>query len=189
MITTEIPIWSAEGVLPPINSINPVSSNRSPYTVKLTDLVSRYALSPQRIEIMEGFLEHRKLLHSVGIFAGFQWLDGSFLENVKVIENREPADIDVVTFFHLPAGKTQVELFSDVPHVFDKKAIKHRYRVDNYFVCLSSAMSEELIERSTYWYSLWSHRRNFQWKGYLRIDLSNRLDEAARIFLKNIQAE
>ena len=31
---------------------------------------------------------------------------------------------------------------------------------------------EPLVRQSTYWYSLWSHRRNGQWKGFLQIDLS-----------------
>lgn len=31
---------------------------------------------------------------------------------------------------------------------------------------------EQLTERSVYWYSLWSHRRNDLWKGFAQIDLA-----------------
>ena len=46
---------------------------------------------------MAGFLDFRALLHSLGINTGFQWLDGSFMENVELLEQRAPKDIDVVT--------------------------------------------------------------------------------------------
>ena len=35
----------------------------------------------------------------IGIGSGFQWLDGSFLENVEMTEKRDPGDLDLVTFF------------------------------------------------------------------------------------------
>ena len=37
-----------------------------------------------------------------------------------------------------------------------------------------------IIESSTYWYSLWSHTRDGQWKGYLQVELANVEDETAR---------
>jgi len=61
--------------------------------------------------------------------------------------------------------------------------------VDAYFVGLNSGAPESLISRSAYWYSLWSHRRNEQWKGYLHIELSQTHDDAARENLNRMMAQ
>jgi hypothetical protein len=53
----------------------------------------------------------------------------------------------------------------------DKQAAKQKYRVDSHFVELNLP-ADKLVERSTYWYSMWSHRRNEVWKGYLEVDLN-----------------
>ncbi|WP_426763559.1 DUF6932 family protein [Hafnia paralvei] len=34
----------------------------------------------------------------MGLAEGFQWVDGSFTENVELIERRTPNDVDVVIF-------------------------------------------------------------------------------------------
>lgn len=36
-----------------------------------------------------------------------------------------------------------------------------------------------VVEQCTYWNSLWSHRRNGQWKGYLQVDLAPAGDREA----------
>lgn len=36
-----------------------------------------------------------------------------------------------------------------------------------------------LIRKATYWYSMWSHRRNQAWKGYLEVDLDPAFDRQA----------
>ncbi len=62
----------------------------------------RFSTSSARCKILEGLLDYRQAMHRIGLVSGFQWLDGSFLEDVETIEKREPRDIDVVTFFHTP---------------------------------------------------------------------------------------
>ena len=52
------------------------------------------------------------------------------------------------------------------------------------FVQLNHARTEEVIERSIYWYSIWSHTRPGQWKGYLQVDLSPSHDAVARVKLE-----
>lgn len=42
---------------------------------------------------------------------------------------------------------------------------------------------------SAYWYSLWSHRRNGQWKGYLQIDLLPTDDATASAELREVTGE
>jgi hypothetical protein len=179
MTTVAIPDWNAQGVIPPLYSHDSTSAERSPYRVSLTDLVLRFGTTPQRRTILDGLLRFRAALHQAGLSNGFQWVDGSFLERIELVESRDPRDIDVVTFFRLPDGHTQTSLIDAHPGLFDPRETKMRFRVDGYFVDLFSAAPEALIQKATYWYSLWSHRRDSLWKGYLQVDLAQPDDAAA----------
>ncbi|HNO14481.1 MAG TPA: hypothetical protein PKM96_09835, partial [Accumulibacter sp.] len=48
--------------------------------------------------------------------------------------------------------------------------------------------ANELVERSAYWYSMWSHRRNQVWKGYLEVDLNPAHDQQATDYLNQQDA-
>ena len=190
MTSVAIPDWNAQGVIPPINILQPTEAERSPYTVSLTDVVLRFGLSAERRKILDGFLRYRAALHTAGLVQGFQWLDGSFLEHVELLESRPPNDIDVVTFYKLPVGKTQLGLQVEAPDIFpnsraSKQTMKANYHVDAYAVHLGM-VSERLIEQGTYWYSMWSHRRNQIWKGYVQVDLAPIEDAAAQAALVNL---
>ncbi|MHB8743626.1 MAG: DUF6932 family protein [Sulfuricaulis sp.] len=187
MNSVPIPHWNAQGVIPPMDVASPVSANRSPYMVTLNDLVMRFGISVARCRILDGLLRYRAALHGLGVTRGFQWLDGSFLEHIEVLDSRPPNDIDVVTFFHLPAGETQASLAHGSPSVFDSQTSKRNFHVDAYFVCLGGR-SENLVESSTYWYSMWSHRRNMAWRGYVQIDLSPSDDATAMSLLGTLPA-
>jgi len=180
MTTVTIPEWTTKGLLPPINPVQPASAERSPYSVTLLDLVMRFACSTERRRILLGLLDFRAALHTVGLIQGFQWLDGSFLEHVEKLENRAPRDIDVVTFVNVPDDFTQTE---EALAIFDHNAIKTQFLVDSYLVELNLLPPENLVRQSAYWYSLWSHRRNEDWKGYLQIDLNPTHDQEARRYL------
>ena len=170
-----IPNWNAQGVVPPVDPQNPTSPlHRSPYSVSLAELVQRYATSPERETILGGLLSYRAAIHQAGLVAGFQWLDGSFLENKELLHSQPPGDIDVVTYYQLAPGQTQVQVGARDPFLFggDINAIKQRYHVDAYFVSLQTA-PELLISQSNYWYGMWSHQRQtLMWKGFLQIDLA-----------------
>jgi hypothetical protein len=189
MSRVAIPNWNAQGVLPPIDSENTTLGERSPYAVSLADIVLRYGTSKERLKILKGFLDFRAELHTTGLAQGFQWVDGSFLENIEVIENRIPRDMDIVTFYHVPAGQTQEKLANLAPRLFNPVCTKQDYAVDAYFVTLNDGPPEPLIGLSAYWYSLWSHRRNGQWKGYLQIDLSSGEDQVANANLAKAQGD
>jgi hypothetical protein len=178
-----IPEWTGDGVLPPIDVRDPTSANRSPYRISLTDFVLRFGKSPARCEIINGFLAYRKALHNVGMTDGFQWLDGSFLEDVETVGTRDPKDIDVVTFFSLSAGTRQKDIVDQDPDLFLPASTKATYNVDGYTVDLKLP-PEKLVARSHYWYSVWSHRRDMAWKGYIEIDLAPSNDEAATALLE-----
>ena len=69
----------------------------SPYSCTVEELCDRFATSPKRREILDGFLALRREFFKIGL-KGFQWVDGSFVEDIEMHEGRDPDDIDVVTF-------------------------------------------------------------------------------------------
>lgn len=187
MSPVAIPGWSADGVLPPISATQPTSAERSPYAVSLTDCVLRFGDTPERRNILGGLLRYRAGLHAVGLVGGFQWLDGSFLEHVEMSEGRAPNDVDVVTFYRLPPGTSQGQLVSTAGTLLDHGTAKATYLVDAYLVHLG--MDPERLARScAYWYSVWSHRRNRLWKGFVQIDLAPTDDPTATSTLANLVA-
>jgi hypothetical protein len=116
-------------------------------------------------------------LRTIGFSRGFQWLDGSF------VEQKDPADIDVVTFLYRPAHiQNHQELGAIVQAnamVFHREAAKVQFRVDAFFVELNG-LAEPLIAVSRYYLGLFSHRRNDHiWKGMLQIRLEDAADDAA----------
>lgn len=106
MSTKPIPHWNDDGFLPAADSVEPTSWERSPYSVSLFGLIERFGTSEIRIRLLQGLLDFRVELHNAGLHSGFQWIDGSFVENVEETANRSPNDIDVVTFFYIPNGHT-----------------------------------------------------------------------------------
>jgi len=179
-----IPAWNSAGVLPPIrpNALGS-SPDRSPYVVDLAVLFDRFATSPERMAILDGLLRFRAGIHAAGITSGFQWLDGSFLEQVEALESRAPRDMDVVTFFDLPSGQDQRSLVQSHGKLFDQKHVKATYAMDAYFVVLGEPLDTGSVRRVSYWYSLWSHRRDGLWKGFVQVDLDPSQDGDARVIL------
>lgn len=183
-----IPQWNNVGILPPIRPGQEGNSpDRSPYRVPLSAIVNRFATSPERIGILRGFVTFRGVLAQAGLTDGFQWLNGSFMENKEALLGQSPNDIDVVTFYRLPAGKTQGDLAAANPQVFQHDSIKGTYRVDAFFRQLDKPLDRDNIQRIVYWYSMWSHRRNEQWKGFLQVELSPVEDKLASDMLNAIE--
>lgn len=180
MTIVAIPEWNTDGLLPPIDPTQPTSIERSPYPVALLDVVMRFASSPERRRVLLGFLDFRAALHDMGLIEGSQWLDGSFLEQVEILERRAPRDIDVVSFLHIPDGfAPSAEQLVRIEH----DVAKVQFSVDSYIFELNLHEPEAIVKTSTYWYSMWSHRRNLAWKGYLQIDLNPVQDQEARDWL------
>ena len=178
-----IPAWDRDGLLPANDLDNPTSKIRSPYTVSLFDLAERFGNTEPRRRLLRGLLDFRAELHEAGLTQGFQWINGSFLEDVESRNARPPNDIDLVTFFYIPDGYTGQRLLEDFPSLSDRAALKNRYAVDSYYAQLNQVTSEEIIDSAKYWYSLWSHTRDGNWKGYLQIDLADADDKQARLQL------
>lgn len=125
---------------------------------------------------MKGFLDLRAEVFALGI-QGFQWLDGSFLENIEMQEGRDPKDLDAVTFVTDPA--TPVDLSTRLamnPNLLDHAHVKGTYSVDHYWVSIGSD-PVFLVDQTRYWYGLFSHRRDRVWKGMLVVNLINKADD------------
>lgn len=182
-----IPNWTMSGIVPPIRpGLDGAHKDRSPYAVELSDFLDQYALSPERANVLQGFLDYRAALHRAGLISGFQWLNGSFLEHVEDTQSRAPRDIDVVTFFHLPKAHTQRSLFPSIRDLFDTRLCKAKYHVDGYPHMLGTASEEREIRQTCYWYSMWSHRRDGVWKGFAQVDLDPANDHVCSQRLQRI---
>lgn len=182
-----IPSWTMSGVVPAIRpGVDGGHQDRSPYLVKLDQFISQYAFTQERAIVLNGFLNYRAALHDQGLVSGFQWLNGSFLEHIEDTESRAPRDIDVVTFFHLPEGQTQISLFPAIRDLFDTRLCKATYHVDGYPHMLGTLSEEREIRQTCYWYSMWSHRRDGVWKGFAQVDLDPAGDKYCAELLQQI---
>ena len=184
-----IPEWNIDGLLPPFVGDPADTLGQSPYPALVTDLVLRLGDTVRRREILMGFLDFRAALHQAGLLQGFQWVNGSFVENIMQRENREPNDIDVVNFLQLPDGHTQTSILNAFPSIFDRTANKGIYHTDTLFVILDNSNMIFLANRIAYWNSFWSHTREGVRKGYLSIDLAADDDAAARAMLNEAVRE
>jgi hypothetical protein len=178
----EIPTFNHRGIVPPFMD-TPTDAARSPYQVRLIDAISRFSTSPERRSILDGFLKYRTALHASGVTIGFQWINGSFLENIELLDQRSPRDIDVVSFFQLPVGMNEQDFVSHHGELFKPSDTKEKYSVDAYAVLLEKP-TKFLVQQTAYWYSLLAHRRDtFEWKGFVEISLAPDEDTDAGEFL------
>lgn len=164
-------------VLPPHLGDPVVPANLSPYLCTAVELCTKFATSPARKAILRGFLKIRQELMRLGI-QGFQWLDGSFLEDIELLEGRDPHDLDVVTFITDPSDMAVLTpALGPRDDLWKPARSKALFCVDHYVLPLCSP-PEEVVEQTRYWYGLFSHRRDSTWKGMLRVELATITDDA-----------
>ena len=175
--------------MPPFLGSTPgaAPSLMSPYDVTASEIVARFGTTPGRREILRGWLDHRAAMRVIGIDKGFQWLDGSF------VEDKEPNDLDLVIFPHRPETpdwSAWRPLFNLNPQVFDRRTVKERFRLDVFYVQLD-ANPESLVSLTRYWLQLFSHQHETtRWKGMLRVRLgAGEMDAPARVLLDESVAE
>jgi hypothetical protein len=177
-----IPPFDHAGVLPPYLGDAIAPGQRSPYAATMEDVVGRFATSHERREILRGLLDYRGALRAqLGIADGIQWLDGSFVEDVERVEARPPGDVDVLTIARFPPlsglSVTQRELLAS-------DRTKSRFRCDAYPLDLERVASvPQLLAHVTYWFGLFSHRRDGCWKGLLAVAIDPADDARARLRL------
>ena len=158
---------------------------RSPYPVSLVEFVERFGTTGPRCVLLSGLLAFRHELHSAGLVNGFQWMDGSFVENKELIEGSQPKDIDCVTFYDLPVEDDEY-VYSNFSKTFDRKRVKEQLGVDSVVVLNLRMPTMNLVRATTHYYSLFSHQRNREWKGFVQVKLSPEDDVAASAALAAI---
>ena len=175
-----IPSFSIDGVLPPyVGPGGPGGAlqDMTPYVVTAVEVVSTLGTTVKRKTILSRWLDHRTALRGLGFQRGFQWLDGSF------VEDKDPNDLDVVTFLFRPASVAQAAdlaaLMGANAQLFDRARVKAHYMLDAFFVDLN-ASPEGIVNVSRYFLGLFSHRRvDDVWKGMLQVRLENVADDIA----------
>jgi hypothetical protein len=184
-----IPDFNHSHVLPPFLGQSHSSASASPYEVAATELVARFATSPERIALLSGLFAYRAGLNALGFIDGFQWLDGSFVENVELFRSQAPHDIDVVTFVHPPTGKTANEISAMMqqnPQLFNRQQCRDQFGCDTFLVRLN-VPAQRLVRETTFWHGFFSHRRGDQvWKGLLQLPLSSD-DVGTKMQLDNLK--
>lgn len=179
---SDIPDFTISGVLPPFLGTTPVvSALMSPYQTTLARIAGKLCQSKERKEIFGGLLAYRQRLGEVGLQTGFQWLSGSFMENIEALEGRNPRDVDVVTFCHRPQASRDDaawEVFAEENiALIDPNSVKTVFQCDAYFVDLDITPLS-IVDQTRYWFGLFSHRRGGLWKGMLQVPLSITADDA-----------
>ncbi len=175
-----IPSFTIDGILPPFvgpNGPGGAPEDLSPYATTAAEVVTTLATSPARNTILKGWLAHRAALKAIGFDRGFQWLDGSF------VEDKEPQDLDIVSFFYRPPGIHDGNTLARLMHanigLFGRSQVKATYSLDFFPVDLNGT-PEALVSLTRYWLGLFSHRRQDSlWKGMLQIRLEDEVDDAA----------
>ena len=174
-----IPDFGDHGALPSFTSSDPTApSARSPFQATMLEVVERFCTSPDRARLLKGLNGYRKHLHSAGFVSGFQWVDGSFVENVEVLRKRSPSDIDLVTLYHRPLrynGLHQRWVSDYEKHLrgryFDSNRMKPIFGCDTYDIDLDTG-PRALLRNSTYWSGLFSDMRGSgAKKGFIEIPL------------------
>lgn len=94
-----IPNFDHNNVVPPHLGNPTETTDLSPYSCNSLELCQNFATTKERIEILKGLISFRHKMTLNGITEGFEWLDGSFIENIEITEKRPPRDLDLVTFF------------------------------------------------------------------------------------------
>lgn len=169
-MSTPIPDFDHNLVLPPHRGDPREPQDISPYPCTSLDVVQRFANSPERSAILKGFLDFRARLRSHGLTNGYQWLDGSFLEDVEQRENRPPNDLDVLTLYWGYDLPFQSQLITSFPEFRDRDLSKQNFSLDHFG--LDVGHSPQLtVEQIRYWLQLFTHNRDSVWKGMLKIDL------------------
>ncbi len=183
------PFDMSSGLMPAFIGTDATTADRSPYIVTMPELVGRFATSPERRNLLRNLLDYRDLLMTGGYTDGIQFVDGSFVENVEVIRQRPPDDIDVYSLLGIPAKfKASPPLWmSDTggyafwrDEIVDRDKNKARFRLDTYGDTIDTLSAPTFITQIIYWYSLFSHQRDtFAWKGFAAIPLDLVGDAAA----------
>lgn len=166
-----IPNFDHNNVLPPHLGNPVVPTDLSPYECSTLEFCQHFATSTERIVILKNFVSFRLKMNAHGISNGFQWIDGSFTENVEIALKRPPNDLDVVTFVRNLTSTQIVDIKSNFADFIIPSLAKANYKLDHYAVDFGYDPLVT-VEQTRYWLQLFSHNRLGVWKGMLRLELN-----------------
>lgn len=177
-----IPAFTIDGVLPPfVGPTGPGGARQdmTPYLTTAQEVVTTFGSSERRRNILLGWLNFRSHLRAAGVVRGFQWLDGSF------VEDKEPKDIDVMTFFYRPLALQDLAQrpawLRAYGHLLNRVVVKVMFDVDSMVLDLNGS-PEALVDSTRYYGSLFSHQRGTDiWKGMLAVRLEDQADDQAAL--------
>ena len=159
----------------------------------MSQLVERFATSPERASILRGLASYRAALRDAGFSEGFQWIDGSFVENCETERGRPPGDVDVVSVLHRPLAHSGLDAWAQFVEdhgetLLDSQHCKATFRCDAYYIDLDIAPILA-TGQTAYWFGLFSHQRDtFRWKGLVQVELQSD-DDASMQLLAEIEAQ
>ena len=183
-MSTPIPDFDHNYVLPPHLGDPTNPDDVSPYKCTSLEFCEKFATSVERAIILKGFLLFRAQLNNYGLLDGFQWLDGSFLEDVETKENRSPNDLDLVTIYWGYDIAFQIDLITRFPDFRDAILSKQNYKLDHY--AFDAGYSPDFtVDYTKYWVQLFSHNRDRVWKGMLQIALNTPIDDTLALQFLN----
>lgn len=172
-----IPAFDHNNVLPPHLGNPAVKTDLSPYLCTILEICNRFSTSPNRIEILKKFVAFRLRINNLGIVDGFQWLDGSFFEDIERSESRPPNDMDVVTFYRGLSSPDPAKIISSFPEFASPVLSKSSYQLDHYAVDYSHS-PDTTVEQTRYWIQLFTHKKMTGiWKGILKLPLNTPVDD------------
>lgn len=171
-----IPIFNHNFVLPPHMGDPTNPSGISPYVCTIMELCQRFSTSNARIEILKNYINFRECIHNLGVISGFQWLDGSFVQDIEGSNKRSPKDLDVVTFFRGLDDLAQARIIHSFPEFFDSNISMANFKLDHYPFDYT-LNPDYTVYYTKYWAQLFSHTRSGTWKGILRVELNTQVED------------
>lgn len=182
-----IPDFNHNSVLPP-HLGNPVDkSHLSPYPCTVLELCHKFSTSAERIAILKKYITFRQSMTNNGIVFGFQWLDGSFMEDVEKSQGRPPRDLDVVTFYGGLGPEDLARVSAVFPEFASTILSKNNFCLDHYAVDYSFNPNAT-VELTRYWLQLFTHNRLGVWKGILKLPLNTAVDDQQALdFLNSLK--
>ena len=169
-----IPAFTSAGVLPPFLGSSPgILADQSPYHATLTELVTRFGTTADRNRLLRGLISLRQALHGHGIVEGFQWIDGSFVEDKEMSLGKSPGDIDIVTVFRRPAGVQWSSIKGNLLlNLLDPGYCKSKFSCEAFYIDADAGPIEVALQ-SSFWFGLFSHQRTtYLWKGAVALQLN-----------------
>lgn len=181
-----LPPFTLSGVLPPYHpDVGPTANaaGRSPYRVDPEVLVARYATSPERKLLLRNLFAYRQTLRDLGM-TGYQWIDGSFVEDVEQNRGRPPADIDLITHVFRPIQHSDAVAWDEFLDQNWGEIQPQGYGLHCFLLDLMNP-PPVVVSQAVYWFGLFSHQRDTAlWKGIVQIDLS--ADDTAALALLEV---